>query len=162
MSNIPTAEEFIIQKQKELGYNPMNKVSTTEIKNNMKKTKLIPFDLERWQKGDFKRVLTNSGKEVSYLTYFESATEDTFPLVGVLENEVESWTINGVFSTIQNSSLLNLMLEVEDKTLEGWVNVYEDKLGGTVFADKDTAIRHKFYDNYITTIQITYNNDNDM
>ncbi len=127
----------------------------------MNKTKLIPFDLERWKKADFKRVVTKSGKEVSDLTYFESATQDTFPLLGVLENEVLSWTINGVFSTIQNSSLFNLMLEVEDKTLEGWVNVFDGALGSSVYPSKELAMKHySGYSNYITTIQITYNDNN--
>ncbi len=143
--------------------NTMNKVPTTEIKNNMKKTKLIPFDLERWQKADFKRVVTKSGKEVSDLTYFISATEDTFPLVGVLENEVLSWTINGFFSTIQNSSIFKLMLEVEQKPLEGWVNVYKDGLGAAVYSSKEEARQYaENASDYITTIHITYNNDNDM
>ena len=126
----------------------------------MSKTKLVAFDLERWKKADFKRVVTKSGKEVSDLAYFESATKATYPLVGTLENDVYSWAIDGTFSINKRHSEYDLMLEVEDKTLEGWVNVYEDKLGGTVFADKDTAIRHKFYDNYVTTIQITYNDNN--
>jgi hypothetical protein len=126
----------------------------------MNKTKLIPFDLERWQKADFKRVVTESGKEVSYLTYFKSATEDTYPLVGVLENYVESWAIDGIFSTIDRNSLLNLMLEVEDKTLEGWVNVYQDKLGTNVFLSKEEAIICSHQPNYITTIHITYNDNN--
>jgi hypothetical protein len=127
----------------------------------MNKTKLIPFDLKRWQKSDFKRVVTKEGKEVSELIYFGSGTKATYPLVGVLENYVESWAINGVFSTLDRSSLLNLMLEVEDKTLEGWVNVYEDKLGGTVFSSKEKAMElNSDSSNYITTIHITYN-DND-
>jgi len=127
----------------------------------MKKNKLIPFDLERWKKADFKRVVTEEGKEVSGLTYFGSATKATYPLVGVLENYVESWAIDGIFSTIDRNSILNLMLEIEDKTLEGWVNVYEDKLGGTVYSSKEEAmILLSTLSNYVTTIQITYNDNN--
>jgi hypothetical protein len=126
----------------------------------MNKTKLIPFDLERWKKGDCK-VVTKEGKEVSDLTYFGSGTKATYPLVGVLENYVESWAINGVFSTIENSSPLNLMLEVEDKTLEGWVNVFKNSLGAMVYSSKELAMEHySRYSNYVTTIHITYN-DND-
>jgi hypothetical protein len=124
----------------------------------MNKTKLIPFDLERWKKADFKRVVTKEGKEVSDLTYFGSGTKATYPLVGVLENYVESFKINGGFS-FNSQSPHDLMLEVEEKTLEGWVNVYSNNIGHTVYADKDTAIRYKFYDNYITTIKITYPNE---
>jgi hypothetical protein len=105
-------------------------------------------------------VVTKEGKEVSGLTYFGSATKATYPLVGVKENYVESWAINGVFSTIENSSPLNLMLEVEDTILEGWVNVFKDKLGGNVYSSKTEAIMFSHQPNYITTIHISYN-DND-
>jgi len=125
----------------------------------MNKTKLIPFDLERWRKGNCK-VVTKEGKEVSDLTYFKSATKATYPLVGVLENYVESWAIDGTFSTVNHNSELNLRLEVEDKTLEGWVNVFKDGLGGTVYSSKERAMEHSCYSKYVTTIQITYN-DND-
>jgi hypothetical protein len=125
----------------------------------MNKTKLIPFDLERWRAADFKRVVTKEGKEVSDLTYFKSGTKATYPLVGVLENYVESWTINGVFSTLENHTLLNLMLEVEDETLEGWVNVFKNALGCTVFSSKTEAIMFSHQPNYITTIYISYNDN---
>ena len=125
----------------------------------MNKTKLVAFDLERWQKGNCK-VVTKSGKEVSDLTYFGSATKETFPLVGVLENDVQSWTINGGFSINKRDSVLDLLLEVEDKTLEGWVNVFKDDLGCTVFSSKEWAMKYAYEPNYVTTIKITYN-DND-
>jgi hypothetical protein len=126
----------------------------------MNKTKLIPFDFERWKKGDCK-VVTKSGKEVSDLTYFKSATQATYPLVGVLENYIEFWTIDGAFLNIQRNSQCILMLEVEDKTLEGWVNVFDGALGSSVYPSKELAMKHySGYSNYITTIQITYNDNN--
>jgi hypothetical protein len=126
----------------------------------MNKTKLIPFDLERWQKGDCK-VITKSGKEVSELTYFISATKVSNPLVGVLENHLNSWMINGSFGANKGNSELNLMLEVEDKTLEGWVNVFDGALGSSVYSSKELAMKHySGYSNYVTTIQITYNDNN--
>ena len=127
----------------------------------MNKTKIIPFDLERWKKADFKRVITKSGKEISDLTYFESATQCTYPLVGVLENYIEFWTIDGAFLNIQRNSQCILMLEVEDKTLEGWVNVFDCALGSSVYPSKELAMKHySGYSNYVTTIQITYNDKN--
>jgi hypothetical protein len=126
----------------------------------MNKTKLIPFDLERWRKADFKRVVTKSGKEVSELTYYKNIKYN-HPLVGVLENEVESWAINGSFRTNQGFSELNLMLEVEDKTLEGWVNVFKDDFGPTVYSSKENAMEYySRRSDYVTTIQITYNDNN--
>ena len=122
----------------------------------MSKTKLVAFDLERWQKGDFKRVVDILGTEITQLTYFKDVN-DKRKLRGVRLSAIESWRSNG--SWFDEPNPLDLFLEVEDKTLEGWVNVYSNNIGHTVYADKDTAIRHKFYDNYITTIKITYPNE---
>ncbi len=123
----------------------------------MNKTKLIPFDLKRWQKGDFKKVLTKEGKEVSELTYFKSARKAIFSLFGTLENDVYSWAIDGTYSINKRHSEYDLMLEVEDTILEGWVNVFKDKLGGSVYSSKTEAIMFSHQPNYITTIQISYN-----
>jgi hypothetical protein len=123
----------------------------------MNKTKLIPFDLERWQKGDFKRVVTKSGKEVSDLAYFKSIKYN-HPLVGVLENEVESWAINGSFGHNQGFSELNLMLEVEKKPLEGWVRVYKGRLGNSVYKSYEAA-RDTIDPTFVTIIKIEYPND---
>jgi hypothetical protein len=125
----------------------------------MNKTKLIPFDLERWKAGDFKRVVTRRGVEASNLIYFNKARKAKFPLVAIIEDEVESFRINGDFS-FNGQSPYDLMLEVEDKTLEGWVNVYEDKLGTNVFSSKEEAIMCSNHSNYITTIYISYNDNN--
>jgi hypothetical protein len=82
-------------------------------------------------------------------------------LVGVLENYIEFWTIDGAFLNIQRNSQCILMLKVEDKTLEGWVNVFDGALGSSVYPSKELAMKHySGYSNYITTIHITYN-DND-
>jgi hypothetical protein len=125
----------------------------------MKKTKLIPFDLERWKVGDFKRVLTRRGVEASNLIYFNKAKKAAFPLVAIIEDEVESFRINGDFS-FNCPSPHDLMLEVEDKTLEGWVNVYEDEFGPSVHETKAMANLTKNTEkNYITTIKITYPNE---
>ena len=127
----------------------------------MNKTKLIPFDLKRWQKADFKKVLTKEGKEVSDLAYFESARKAIFSLFGTLENDVFSWAIDGTFSINKRHSEYDLMLEVEDKTLEGWVNVFDGALGSSVYPSKELAMKHySGYSNYVTTIQITYNDNN--
>lgn len=123
----------------------------------MNKTKLVAFDLERWQKGNCK-VVTKSGKEVSDLTYFGSATKETFPLVGVLENDVQSWTINGGFSINKRDSVLDLMLEVEQKTLEGWVRVYKGRFGNSVYKSYEAA-RDTIDPTFVTIIKIEYQND---
>ena len=126
----------------------------------MNKTKLIPFDFERWKKGDCK-VVTKSGKEISDLTYFGSARKAIFSLFGTLENDVYSWAIDGTYSINKRDSEYDLMLEVEDTILEGWVNVFDGALGSSVYPSKELAMKHySGYSNYVTTIQITYNDNN--
>jgi hypothetical protein len=123
----------------------------------MNKTKLIPFDLERWKAGDFKRVVDSIKNEITQLTYFKDIN-DKRQLRGVRLSAIESWTIKG--SWFDTPHAWDLCLEVEEKTLEGWVNVYQDKLGTNVFSSKEEAIMCSNHSNYITTIHITYN-DND-
>ena len=124
----------------------------------MNKTKLIPFDFERWQKGDFKRVVDVCGNEITQLTYFKDVT-DKRQLRGVRLSAIESWRSNGLWFDAPNA--LDLHLEVEDKTLEGWVNVFDGALGSSVYPSKELAMKHySGYSNYITTIQITYNDNN--
>jgi hypothetical protein len=124
----------------------------------MSKTKLIPFDIEMWQKGDFKRVVDVCGNEITQLTYFKDVT-DKRQLRGVRLSAIESWRSNGLWFDAPHA--WDLQLEVEDKTLEGWVNVFDGALGGSVYPSKELAMKHySGYSNYVTTIQITYN-DND-
>ena len=124
----------------------------------MNKTKLVAFDLERWKKGDFKRVVDICGTEITQLTYFKDVN-DIKQLRGVRLSAIESWRSNG--SWFEKPNPLDLFLEVEEKTLEGWVNVFKDSLGSTVYSSKEEATKHYYgYPNYITTIQITYNDKN--
>jgi hypothetical protein len=126
----------------------------------MNKTKLIPFDLERWKAGDFKRVCIGNKTEVKGLHDFGLINND-YRIYGILLNNVESWDFNGFYRLGENKSELNLMLEVEEKTLEGWVNVFDGALGSSVYPSKELAMKHySGYSNYITTIQITYNDTN--
>lgn len=122
----------------------------------MNKTKLIPFDLERWKAGDFKRVVDVCGNEITQLTYFKDVT-DKRQLRGVRLSAIESWRSNGLWFDAPHA--WDLQLEVEEKTLEGWVNVFEDKLGGSVYSSKTEAIMFSHQPNYITTIKIEYTND---
>jgi hypothetical protein len=124
----------------------------------MKKTKLIPFDLERWKKGDFKRVMDGCSNEIKQITYFEGVA-DKRPLRGVRLCAIESWTIEGYW--FDEAHAWDLFLEVEDTILQGWVNVYKDKLDIHIYPSKEEAIMLSENSlNYVTTIHITYN-DND-
>lgn len=88
---------------------------TSEIKNvlaTLLKEKTIPFDLDRWKKGDFKNVVTRDGREVSKLTDF--GPDVMKPLVGKLSNcgFTTSWNYNG-FNNIMPFDGSDLMLLIE-------------------------------------------------
>jgi len=124
----------------------------------MNKTKLIPFDLERWRAGDFKRVMDSCNNEITQLTYFKDVN-DKSKLIGVRLSAIESWQSNGLWFDAPHA--WDLQLEVEENTLEGWVNVFDGALGSSVYPSKELAMKHySGYSNYVTTIHITYN-DND-
>jgi len=124
----------------------------------MNKTKLIPFDLERWRAGDFKRVVTRKGKEVTQLTYFN--TEIVYPIYGIVDNSLVSFTKDGFYKSNSEENDSNLMLEVEEKTLEGWVRVYKGRFGCSVFKTESEAIQYaENASDYITIMKITYPNE---
>lgn len=79
------------------------------------KTKKIPFNLERWQKGGFVRVETRGGDNVSQLTHFNVRWQDC--LYGVLlcdgEDSVYSWDEDGHWLN-RTGAGFDLCLIVED------------------------------------------------
>ncbi len=121
----------------------------------MTKTDLIPFDLERWQKGDFKRVTDNCGNEITQLTYFKDVT-DKRQLRGVRLCSIESWKIDG--SWFDTPHTWDLHLEIEQKFLEGWVRVYKGRLGNSVYKSYEAA-RDTIDPTFVTIIKIEYQND---
>jgi hypothetical protein len=121
----------------------------------MNKTKIIPFDLERWQKGDFKRVVDICGTEITQLTYFKDVN-DKRKLRGVRLSAIESWTTEGRW--LGEPHAWDLMLEVEDKTLEGWVRVYKGRFGNSVYKSYEAA-RDTIDPTFVTIIKIEYTND---
>ena len=121
----------------------------------MNKTKLIPFDLERWEAGDFKRVMDSCGNEITQLTFFKDVSDER-QLIGVRLCLIESWTIKGSWYTEPHA--WDLKLQVEEKTLEGWVNVFKSGLGDFVYYTYQSAIENAGNDR-IDTIKITYPNE---
>lgn len=125
----------------------------------MNKTKIIPFDLLRWTKKDFKRVMTRECEIVNNLTQFNVDREQ--PLYGQVGQDVMTWKLCGGWEHKKSIHKFDLMLEVEEKVLEGWVNVYKNRFGKEVFNSLEEA-KVGIYDKaeFITTIQITYNDNN--
>jgi len=85
-----------------------------------------PINLERVLAGD--PVITKSGEEVTQLTLFES--NDEYPLVGVVDGNLEQWTKDGKYH-IDQSHTKDLCMAPKKVTY--WVNVYN-------FADGRHAI----------------------
>ena len=123
--------------------------------NNMNKTKIIPFDIERWKAGDFKRVMDSCGNEITQLTYFKDVN-DKRQLRGVRLCAIESWRMDGSWFDTPHS--WDLKLEVEEKTLEGWVRVYKGRFGNYVYKSYEEA-RDTIDPTFVTIIKIEYQND---
>jgi hypothetical protein len=123
----------------------------------MTKTDLIPFDLGRWQKADFKRVITREGEVVNNLTQFN--VDKAQPLYGQVGQDVISWNLSGRWMIHKlEDHQYDLMLEVEQKPLEGWVRVYKGRLGNSVYKSYEAA-RDTIDPTFVTIIKIEYPND---
>lgn len=55
---------------------------------------LLPF---QWPIPEGMEVVTRDGRKVEQLTNFEAKEED-FPLIGVLGDRIEGWTLDGLYS----------------------------------------------------------------
>jgi|688.fasta_scaffold479989_1 hypothetical protein len=65
-------------------------------------------------------VKTGKGKEVQQLTFFK--IKNTFPLMGVLDDEFATWTKDGKFdTTVQPTYDLIMYKEVEVLTVDEWI-----------------------------------------
>jgi hypothetical protein len=82
------------------------------------------FDLEKALNGA--KVVTRDGHEVTQLTKFESVNDD-YPVLGVLDNNLQAWTRQGKFNTNHEESDADLFLAVEPQ--RKWVNLYKDVEG---------------------------------
>jgi hypothetical protein len=118
--------------------------------------KLEKFDLEKVIHGA--KVFTRDGREVTQLTKFE--TYDKFCLYGVVDDEVECWTIDGQYT---GNSSCSMDLFLESKVQSVWVNVYRKCWDGEIFIGNN---RYKSHEDaiedvrendpdYIKTIEIT-------
>ena len=120
--------------------------------------KLEKFDLEKALNGA--KVVTRHGREVKELIKFESLKD--YPLGGVLDNQLKTWTEQGKFDTEHvGESNLDLCLAVEPQRI--WVNVFKGDYGNIyvgidTYDSKEMALRCKGArdpESYIKTIEIT-------
>jgi hypothetical protein len=114
------------------------------------------FNLERALAGE--PVITRDGREVTRLVKFE-ADREGYPLMGVLDENVRSWTIDGRFATFSENSPKDLFMKPKENAI--WVNVYKREDGslyiGGIYNNEQEAQNTKFttFSNYIKTVKIT-------
>ena len=120
--------------------------------------KLEKFDLEKVIHGA--KVVTRDGREVLELTKFENLGE--LPLVGVVDGDLETWTIKGRYSEGETS---NMDLFLVGRVKRIWANVMKYAngdlfIGSECFPTLEAALNFArnskgFKRNYVKTIQIT-------
>ena len=115
--------------------------------------KLEKFDLEKALNGA--KVVTRDGLEVTQLTKFE--TYHKFRLYGVVDDELQCWTIDGQYSEAVVISNMDLFLVGEAR--RAWVNIYgngRDIITSGGYRTREDATRNIREDyEYIKTIEIT-------
>jgi hypothetical protein len=119
---------------------------------------LEKFDLEKVIHGA--KVVTRDGREVLELTKFENLGE--LPLVGVVDGDLETWTIKGRYSEGETS---NMDLFLVGRVKRIWANVMKYAngdlfIGSECFSTLEAALNFArnskgFKRNYVKTIQIT-------
>jgi hypothetical protein len=114
-----------------------------------------PFNLEEALSG--KPVVTRQGLPVTKIVHFEN-THNDYQLFGVVDNQIESWTIQGKYYKIYDSHNKDLFMLPEKKSI--WVNVYEgfdnEIVLGTQHPTSDRAKSQiSSHNTYIKTIEIT-------
>jgi hypothetical protein len=77
-----------------------------------------PFNLSEALAG--KRIITKDGQKVTELTRFSLTQKNC--LIGVIDNTLYSWTIDGKF-TSRDESRLDLFMVSESKFL--WINLWQ-------------------------------------
>ena len=82
------------------------------------------FNLEEALAG--KPVVTSQGLAVTQIVYFEK-THNAYQVFGVVNGEVESWTIQGKYNQKYDNHNKDLFMLSEKKSI--WINVYQDGNG---------------------------------
>jgi hypothetical protein len=107
-----------------------------------------PFNLERALAGD--AVVTQSGKPVPQICHLTAATQNSRPVVFVMDGEVYQCRLDGRYFTRDDEKcVLDLFMAAVRR--EGWVNVYRDPMcivpgalagcSGNIWATEDEARR---------------------
>lgn len=100
-----------------------------------------PFDLEKALAGA--PVVTRNGRPVQEI-YHLTTCDGRYPVIGVIDGAVWTFTKEGVHSVFTGSNALDLFMATTKR--EGWVNVYPSNAGwlapleGRVFPTRAAAL----------------------
>jgi hypothetical protein len=74
--------------------------------------RIIPFDIERWRKGEFGIIRTRDGRDVEQLTEYDCILT---PLVGIIKGEagVSCWDENGNYGNLSEQHSHDIILVVK-------------------------------------------------
>ena len=117
---------------------------------NMKR---IPFTIEAWKAGGV--PVTRSGEYVKQLTWFEGVIGRTTPLLGVIEDSLNSWTLEGYYLFSQRESNNDLFLEVP--CTKYYTHYYRDKMTRQFIGIVTNTNKHSSeleYYEYIKTVEV--------
>jgi hypothetical protein len=112
------------------------------------------FNLERALAGD--PVITRNGKEVTQLAKF-NIQRDKQCLIGVLNHELERWTVDGNYFLSETESEQDLFMKPKENAI--WINVYKKKDGflyttGVDYINEESAKASIDKIGYLKTIKI--------
>src|SRR5262249_40584124 len=103
--------------------------------------KLIPFNLEKWLANKSQPVRTADGREVTQLTFFQTARQmGPDSLAGVVNGVLRTYVADG--SYFVNGAQAEYDLRLVSKTRTVWISVWlggDGGLGATVYDTKSQA-----------------------
>lgn len=119
--------------------------------------KLNPFDLTKALSGEYE-IFTRDGRKVEQLFYFDKASVVYDQrLFGVVDESVQSWRDNGMYSVSDVSHPCDL--SIAHKLVDRWINVYinkdnEIRTCGLTFSSKEEADMYEPFNIENQTIKI--------
>ena len=92
--------------------------------------KRIPFDLEKYQSGEYEAVCRDGSKDIIIGAYNPNAKD--YKLAAWVESELYCYTENGLINKeIDFTTQQDLFLIPKAKKFQSWVNLYSDGLSLT-------------------------------
>ena len=119
-----------------------------------------PFNLEEYLKDPSRRIITRNGRDVRILC--TDRLTEYYPICALVNinghEDYCAYTADGKFangySTVAEGHKYDLFFAPVKK--EGWINIYKNYVGATIYPSKDIAFNSRIMSNYITTVKIEW------